>query len=126
MINRCSCQDTGEKGEKRKMHLTQKEEEMLSGKLGEGARLAMSILFEMGKLYHADRFIPVSAAHIDGCCYSAVWDAGLEFAEKLADLGAKVSVPASLNISARDLSAWEKLRTPSSFPRNAGGWKKPM
>ncbi|MDP4109827.1 MAG: aconitase X catalytic domain-containing protein [Bacillota bacterium] len=97
------------------MFFTKREEDMLFGRLGKGTQMAMDILFEMGKIYGAKRFIPITCAHIGGCCYSEALDAGLEFAEKLASLGAKVAVPSTLNITARDIENWEKLRIPPKF-----------
>ena len=56
--------------------------------------------------------IPITQAHIDGCSYKAVGDAGLEFAEKFVDSGAKVLVPTKLNITARDIPRWQEFRVP--------------
>ncbi|HHY37430.1 MAG TPA: DUF521 domain-containing protein [Clostridia bacterium] len=94
------------------MFLTREEEGMLRGEQGEAVRLAMTILVEMGEVYGASRMIPITQAHIDGCSYSATGDAGLEFAELLASLGAKVRVPTTLNITARDIDAWSEFRIP--------------
>ncbi|NPV70385.1 MAG: DUF521 domain-containing protein [Firmicutes bacterium] len=94
------------------MNLNRLEQDMLEGKRGEAVRLAMSIITTMGELYGATRMIPVTQAHIDGCSYAAVWDAGLEFAEKLAALGARVAVPTTLNITARDIEDWRQFRIP--------------
>lgn len=97
------------------MQLTKKEEAALSGEIGEGVRMAFSILYELGKLYGAKRFIPISQAHIDGCAYTTVWDAGTEFVEKLCENGARVSVPATLNITARDIPSWRKFKIPEEL-----------
>lgn len=94
------------------MFLTREEEGMLRGEQGEAVRLAMRILVEIGEVYGASRMIPITQAHIDGCSYSATGDAGLEFAELLASLGAKVRVPTTLNITARDIDAWSEFRIP--------------
>jgi len=50
----------------------------------------MRILVKLGELYGAKEMHPISKAHIDGCCYQTAGDAGLDFAEKLASLGAKL------------------------------------
>lgn len=97
------------------MHLTQIEQEMLEGYHGEALRIAMTIMRDIGEIYGAKRMIPITCAHIDGCSYSAVWDAGLEFAEKLAELGGRVSVPTTLNITSRDINCWESFRIPEAF-----------
>jgi predicted aconitase len=45
--------------------------------------------------------VPVTSAHIDGCLYHG--DSGTEFAEFLVAKGARVIVPATLNVGALDL-----------------------
>ena len=49
----------------------------------------------------ADRLIPVASAHIDGALYHG--DSGVHFAERLVAGGAKVAVPATLNVGGLDL-----------------------
>lgn len=94
------------------MRLTDEEKRVLDGKDGEAARLAMAILVDTGELFGAESLMPVSQTHIDATLYMV--DAGLEFAEKLASLGARVSVPTSLNPSAIDLVRWKELRVPAA------------
>jgi predicted aconitase len=67
----------------------------------------------MGELFGAERLLPISQAHIDACLYTN--DAGLEFAERFATLGARVRVPATLNVTARDIRRWEAFRVPPDF-----------
>jgi len=97
------------------MILTEAEEKMLEGKSGQAVKMAMRILTRLGDLYGAKEMIEITQAHIDGCCYPTVREAGLEFAEKLASLGAKVKVPTTLNITARDIERWKEFRISSSF-----------
>ncbi len=101
------------------MHLTEEEEQALSGRRGEALRLAMTIVVELGRLYGARRLIPISQAHIDGCLYSAVGEAGADFAAKLAGLGARVAVPTTLNITARDVLNWREFRIPVEHAENS-------
>ncbi len=101
------------------MILSIEEKDMLEGKLGQGAKLAMQVVTEVGQLYGAERLIAVSQVHIDGCLYGAVGEAGLEFAEKLAALGAKVRVPTTLNVTSRDIQGWREFRIPDDFSRKS-------
>ena len=101
------------------VRLTEEEEHALSGHRGEALRLAMTIVVELGSLYGAERLIPVSQAHIDGCLYSAVGEAGADFATKLASLGARVAVPTTLNITARDILNWQEFRIPPEHSENS-------
>ena len=62
---------------------------MLEGKHGEGKKTVMKIVYEMGKMYGANRLLPINSAHMDGVCYTTIWDAGLEFVEYLASIGTR-------------------------------------
>ncbi len=77
---------------------------MLAGEMGPATALAMKIVSRMGEIAGAPRLIDITHAHIDSTIY--VGDAGLEFAERLASLGARVAVPASLNVSGVDEHHW--------------------
>jgi predicted aconitase len=94
------------------MKLTKEEELKLAGKEGEAVALAMRILVQLGELYQAEEMQPISKVHIDGCCYQTAGDAGLDFAEKLASLGAKVVVPTTTNITGRDIKRWREFKMP--------------
>jgi hypothetical protein len=83
------------------VNLTDEEAAIGSGRDGEGAAVALRLIAETGRLLGADRLIPIASAHIDGCLYHG--DSGTEFAEFLVTRGARVSVPATLNVGALDL-----------------------
>ncbi len=74
---------------------------MLDGGRGPGTAMAMRIVVAVAGVLGADRLMPITNAHIDSCLYHG--KAGLDFAQKLADLGAKVAVPTTLNTSSLDL-----------------------
>ena len=78
---------------------------MLDGDRGPAAKLAMSIVVRMAAVYGASELMDVSQAHIDSTIY--LGDATLEFAERLASLGARVAVPTSLNVSGVDECGWK-------------------
>jgi predicted aconitase len=63
--------------------------------------MAMRIVVALARLALAPRLIDVHSAHIDGCLYHG--RAGLDFAERLVELGAEVSIPTTLNVSSLDL-----------------------
>ena len=97
--------------------LTAKDRQMLDGREGEAARLAMSILVRMAEVYGADEMMDISQVHIDGCGFLS--DAGLEFAETLARHGGNVSVPTTLSMGPLDLQNWRKFGVPESFAAKA-------
>ena len=78
---------------------------MVNGEGGPAQALAMSILVRMADVYGARELMDISQAHIDSTIY--LGDATLEFAERLASLGARVAVPTSLNVSGVDECGWK-------------------
>ena len=97
------------------MKLSPYEKELLQGKNGRAAAMAMEIIVRLGELYGAEELIPISQAHIDGGLYTAVGEAGLEFAEKLFQLGGRVAVPTSMNATSRDIASWQTQRVRPDF-----------
>lgn len=77
------------------LSLTPEEQALLDGAEGGATALAMRILCAMAVNQGASRLIPVTQAHIDGCIYAS--PANLTFAEHMADLGARVRVPSTMN-----------------------------
>jgi predicted aconitase len=99
------------------MHLNETAKRMLAGKKGRACELAMNILGELGDLYGAERMIAVSQVHIDMTLYMV--DAGVEFAERMADWGGQFAVPAQLNPASIDLIHHEKMRVPTELLENS-------
>jgi predicted aconitase len=86
--------------------LSERDQAMLDGGRGPAAQLAMSIVVRMAAVYGAGELMDISQAHIDSTIY--LGDATLEFAERLASLGARVAVPTSLNVSGVDECGWQE------------------
>src|SRR3954452_7283519 len=85
--------------------LSARDQQMLEGRFGEAPQFAMSILVRMAEVYGATELIDISQAHIDSTIY--LGEATLEFAERLASMGARVAVPTSLNVSGVDECGWK-------------------
>ena len=83
------------------VRLTEEDEAKLAGDHGPGVAMAMRLVVALARVTEAPRLIDIESAHIDGCLYHG--QAGLDFAEKLVSLGAKVTVPTTLNVSSLDL-----------------------
>jgi len=83
---------------------------MLAGDAGSGAALAMRLVVRAAEALGARRLIPITGAHVDSCLYHG--EATVEFAERLADGGAQVSVPTTLNVGGIDLLHPELWRGP--------------
>jgi len=74
---------------------------LLGGEFGPAAQRAMRLLQRYGEAVGAPRFIDIASAHIDGCLYHG--PSGLDFVRAFLAPGARVRVPASLNVMAVDL-----------------------
>jgi len=99
------------------LYLSPRDQEMLAGKHGPAAKMAMSIVVRMAEVIGAPGLLDISAAHIDSTIY--IGEAGLEFAERLASLGAKVAVPTSLNVSGVDEYHWREWAVPQDWAEKA-------
>lgn len=75
------------------MKLNQEQQDMLNGKYGEGAQLAMKVQVAIGESFNAEKMVPITRAHIALCNQ----DADRWFAEKMVGLGSKFKVPATVN-----------------------------
>ena len=99
------------------VELTESDRAFLRGERGEAAALAMRIVVEMAGVSGAERLIDVDSAHVDGCLYHG--RAGLEFAERLVNGGARVAVPTTLNVAALDLLHPDRYRGDGDTAANA-------
>ena len=92
------------------LDLTAEERALLNGAQGEGAAMAMRLVCDSARLLKAPSLVPVASAHIDGALYHG--DSGTLFAERLVELGAKVSIRSTLNVGALDLTGCSSDRLP--------------
>ena len=99
------------------LNLTDRDRAMLDGRHGPAVQMAMTILVRMAQVYGAAELMDIRAAHIDSTIY--IGQAGLEFAERLAGLGARVAVPTTLNVSGLDEHHWQEWAVPSDWARYA-------
>jgi cis-L-3-hydroxyproline dehydratase len=76
----------------------------LAGEFGEAARIAMRIVLQTARIEGATELLDVEMAHLDGVFYQG--PAGLKFARKLCDLGARVRVPTTMNAICVDRRQW--------------------
>jgi hypothetical protein len=81
--------------------LTDRDKAFLAGEFGSGSELAMKIVVSAAEIMGAARLLNISSAHVDSCIFNGI--AGLDFAERLREGGARVSVPTTLNVASLDL-----------------------
>src|SRR5215510_13188039 len=99
------------------LSLTAKDREMLRGDYGPATKMVMTILVRMAEVSGANELLDIIGAHIDSTVY--IGDAGLEFAERLANLGARVAVPTTLNVSGLDEHHWQEWAVPNDWASQA-------
>lgn len=87
---------------------------MLAGAEGPGVAMAMRIVTGLARVRGARRLVDVSGAHIDSCLYHG--RAGLDFAQRLVELGARVRVPTTLNVGSLDLLHPAAVHADPRFP----------
>jgi len=95
------------------LDLTDDDRAMLEGRDGIVVQLAMRITTAMAAQQGAKKLVDVVQGHIDGCIYAS--PANLTFAEKMADMGAKVRVPTTMNAISVDRANWERQGVPHDF-----------
>ena len=61
----------------------------------------MRLVVRSAEILGAERLIPITGAHVDSCLYHG--EATVDFAERLIDGGAQVTVPTTLNVGGIDL-----------------------
>ena len=95
------------------LDLSEGDRALLAGEGGEAAKLAMETLCAMAAVQGARRLIDVTRVHIDGCIYAS--PANLLFAKTMADMGAQVRVPTTMNAISVDYDHWREQKVPADF-----------
>ena len=100
-----------------KLSLSANDNAQLAGDCGPAAQMAMRIIARMAEICGAESLMDITGAHIDSALFQG--DATLEFAERLAGLGAKIVVPTTLNVSGVDEHGWRDWATPPEWAEKA-------
>ena len=95
------------------LELTEADRAMLDGRDGVAVQQAMRIILAMAAQQGARGLVDVTQVHIDGCIYAS--PANLTFAEKMADMGARVRVPSTMNAISVDRANWQAQGVPADF-----------
>ena len=89
----------------------------MSGGQGRAVQVAMEVIAQMAAAQGASELLDVSRGHIDGCILAH--DANLIFAETMADMGAQVGIPTTINAISVDREAWQDQGVPNDFGQRA-------
>ncbi|ARJ70209.1 aconitase X [Paracoccus contaminans] len=106
-------------GEGVTLDLSDGDRAFLEGRQGEAARLAMEIIVTMARAQGARRLADISRVHIDGCIHAS--PALLTFARAMADKGAHVRVPTTMNAISVDHANWRAQGVDEAFGLPAAG-----
>jgi len=99
------------------VELNSQEQRLFDGEEGEAARQSMEILVALGKIYGAERMIPITSAQVSGVSYKTIGQAGLEYLQDLSSKGARTKVPTFLNPAGMDVAQWKGMGVPEDFAR---------
>lgn len=95
------------------LDLSERDRNYLNDEAGPAARMAMEIICLMAAAEGTRELTDVTRGHIDGCILAHA--ANLIFAEKLAELGAQVTVPTTINAISVDRENWRSQNVPVDF-----------
>jgi len=94
------------------MHLDTEDERILSGEQGETKQKMLELLVALGKVFGAERLVPIKSAQVSGASYKTIGKYGLEW---LASLDARAVVPAVLNPIGMPRGRWEEMGIDPDF-----------
>ena len=94
------------------MHLDQEDEQILAGEQGETRQKMLELLVALGKVFGAERLVPIKSAQVSGASYKTIGKYGLEW---LSSLDAKAVVPAVLNPIGMPRGRWEEMGIDPDF-----------
>jgi predicted aconitase len=97
-----------------KVQFNPEEQKILEGEFGETRQKMMEILTALGKVFGAERLIPIASAQVSGASYKTIGEWGLRWLESLK---AKVVVPTMLNPIGMPRDHWEELGISPEFAR---------
>lgn len=100
------------------MKLSPHEQAILNGEAGPAAQEAMRILETLGRIYGAERMIPVNSVQISGVSYANLGEAGLAWLAEMAEGGGRARVLTTLNPAGMDIKNYQTLGIDEAFAEN--------
>jgi hypothetical protein len=100
------------------MHLKPEELALLAGESGPAAQKAMQILATLGRIYGAERMLPVRSVQIAGVSYDNLGEAGLSWLSEMTAGGGQAQVFTTLNPAGMDVENYQALGIPEDFAEN--------
>jgi predicted aconitase len=100
------------------MKLSKDEQSLLAGEQGKATQKAIEILMALGKIYGAEKLIPVTSVQVSGVSYANLGEAGLSWLAEMADGGGRAQVLTTLNPAGMDTENWRALGISEAFAEN--------
>jgi predicted aconitase len=97
------------------MQLDRDDERILAGEQGETRQKMLELLVALGKVFGAERLVPIKSAQVSGASYKTIGKYGLEW---LNSLDAKAIVPAVLNPIGMPRERWQEMGVDAVFAKN--------
>jgi hypothetical protein len=97
------------------VQLDRDDEAILAGEQGETKAKMLELLVALGKVFGAERLVPIRSAQVSGASYKTIGKYGLEW---LNSLDAKAVVPAVLNPIGMPRERWQEMGVHEDFARN--------
>jgi predicted aconitase len=97
------------------MMLDADDERILAGEEGETRQKMLELVVALGKVFGAERLVPIKNAQVSGASYKTIGRYGLEW---LDSLDAKAVVPAILNPIGMARGRWEEMGIDPAFAQN--------
>lgn len=97
------------------MLLDKDDERILAGEEGETKQKMLELLVALGKVFGAERLVPIASAQVSGASYKTIGKYGLEW---LNSLDARAVVPAVLNPIGMPRTRWQEMGVDPAFAKN--------
>ena len=94
------------------MQLDRDDEAVLAGEQGETKQKMLELLVALGKVFGAERLVPIKSAQVSGASYKTIGKYGLQW---LNTLDAKAVVPAVLNPIGMPRDRWQEMGVSKDF-----------
>jgi len=94
------------------MFLDRDDERILAGEQGQTRQQMLELLVALGKVFGAERLVPIKSAQVSGASYKTIGEYGLQW---LNSLDAKAVVPAVLNPIGMPRERWQEMGVNEDF-----------
>ena len=94
------------------MQLDPEDERILAGEDGETRQKMLELLVALGKVFGAERLVPIKSPQVSGASYKTIGKYGLDW---LSSLDAKAVVPAVLNPIGMPRTRWQEMGVDPDF-----------